>query len=116
MRVRGRGETGLLLGTFASVPLKRDLVEGEVDPIGGWVSPNYGVRTPAPMLVHDAVSRLPLRVVTLLLPVRDWLVPPPTLLARTGATGMPTAVAFEDGTLIRLDELPVSHPLDGMDR
>jgi len=51
--------------------LERQIVEGGVDPIEGWIAPDYGMRRPAPVLVYSAVGRLPLRVVTLLYPTEN---------------------------------------------
>ncbi len=62
---------GLLLGAWSTVPLKATLAEGDLEPPQGWVSADYGVRTPAPMLTYSAVAALPARILTLLLPVRD---------------------------------------------
>lgn len=61
----------LLLRAIASIPLETTTHEGEQDPlpIRGWYSPAYGRVTPAPALVYRAVTRLPLRIVTQLLPV-----------------------------------------------
>ena len=59
---------GLALRAFSSVPLHAAVHSGQVDPIRGWVSPDYGLRAPAPQLGYSAVTRLPLRVVSLLLP------------------------------------------------
>src|SRR5207253_1361162 len=59
---------GLLVRPLSTVPLKGEVREGEVDPREGWISPDYGQRRPAPMLVYSAVTRLPNRIVTLLLP------------------------------------------------
>jgi hypothetical protein len=61
-------EAGLLIHAFASVPLKPSLAEGELEPRQGWVSTDYGVLAPAPMLAFSTVARLPLRILTLLLP------------------------------------------------
>jgi hypothetical protein len=73
---RGDGR-GLLIHAFARVPLAAEVREGDVDPPGGWVSPDYGRRRPAPMLIYSAVARLPLRIVTFLVPVEDVAAPPP---------------------------------------
>jgi hypothetical protein len=70
-RARGPEGHGLLIRPFTSVPLKAEVREGEVAPIQGWVSPNYGERRPAPVLIYSTVTRLPLRIVTLLFPVED---------------------------------------------
>src|SRR5262249_45623599 len=86
---------------FSTVALKAELAEGELTPPRGWMSPDYGRREPAPLLVYTAVTRLPLRIVTLLAPsaddVRRAVTP---LYARDGqATGVDL-----DGLEIRLAE------------
>lgn len=62
---------GLFIGVWSTVPLKATLAEGDVEPPQGWVSADYGVRAPAPMLTYSAVTALPVRILTLLLPVQD---------------------------------------------
>jgi hypothetical protein len=75
---RARGARGgLLLRPFAAVGLKAEVRTGEPEPIEGWVSHDYGQHRPAPLLVYSVVTRLPLRVATLLLPVEDPLAAPP---------------------------------------
>ncbi len=46
---------GLFIGSFSSVDLKMRIRKGDIDPIAGWVSPDYGVRTPSPSLVYSAL-------------------------------------------------------------
>lgn len=69
----------LLVRTISGTELRTTVHEGEQDPlpIRGWFSAAYGTVQPAPALVYTAITRLPLRVVTLLLPVdrTDALVP-----------------------------------------
>jgi len=62
---------GLHIGAWATVPLKATLADGEVEPPQGWISADYGVRTPAPMLAYSAVATVPVRILTLLLSSRD---------------------------------------------
>jgi hypothetical protein len=83
-RARGPQGRGLLIRPFATVPLKPEVTEGEVAPIQGWVSPNYGQRQPAPVLTYSAVTRLPLRIVTLLFPVEGPSVSFPAVSALVG--------------------------------
>jgi hypothetical protein len=78
-RAQGPGGHGLLVQPFATVPLKPEVREGELAPIQGWVAPDYGQRRPAPVLVYSAVTPLPLRIVTLLLPTEDPLATPPAV-------------------------------------
>jgi len=68
--VRGRGQTELLIRPFADVTLKASVHTGELAPMRGWISPVYGRRVPAPLLIYATVTTLPLRVTTLLLPRR----------------------------------------------
>jgi hypothetical protein len=77
VRGRGPGGHGLLVRAFAAIPLTLERWEGERAPLRGWLSPAYGRCVPAPLVVHRAVATLPLRMVTLLLPVRDPAAPPP---------------------------------------
>jgi hypothetical protein len=73
-RVWGNGGHALLLRTWSGVPLATELSDG-------WVSPDYGRRVRAPLLVHSTTAALPLRLVTLLVPVEDAAAPPPALTA-----------------------------------
>jgi len=41
------GDAGLLLRAFSTEPLKVTLHEGELEPLQGWVSGDYGQRSPA---------------------------------------------------------------------
>lgn len=76
--VRGPAGRGLAVTTWSTVRLERSIVEGEVNPIGGWVSPTYGQRRPAPMLRVAVATRLPLRLVSALVPIKDSLANLPT--------------------------------------
>jgi hypothetical protein len=69
------------VGTFAGPPVRPSVHIGEVAPIRGWISPDYGQRTPAPCLVYSTRTALPWRCITLLIAqpgVRS--VPPPASL------------------------------------
>ncbi len=79
VRVRVSGGRGLLLRCLAAVPFAVSVHEGETDPIRGWVSPDYGRREPAPLVMFSARSVLPLRAFTLLLPSEDLDAQPPTV-------------------------------------
>jgi hypothetical protein len=61
---------GLWIGAFSEVPLGTSVRAGEVDPIEGWVSCSYGRRRPAPVVVYRAAGRFPVRIVTVLWPVK----------------------------------------------
>src|SRR5437899_1125149 len=84
-RVR-TGVHGLLIRPFATVPLTQEIHEGAVSPIQGWASPGFGLRQPAPAVTYSASTRLPLRILTLLLPTVDPAgVPPAVALLLDGA-------------------------------
>jgi hypothetical protein len=87
---------GLLVRAIANAPLEARLRRGSKHPIEGWVSPNYGQRRPAPVLVYSVTARLPLRVITLLLPIADAAAPPPAVrpLVRDGSLA---GLVFEEG-------------------
>jgi hypothetical protein len=72
---------GLFIHVFASVPLKASVLEGELDPRQGWLSADYGLHAPAPVLLYSAVARLPLRIITVLIPTDDPGAPPPSVSA-----------------------------------
>ena len=60
----------LLVRSTAAVPLHTEIHEGEQGslPLRGWYSSAYGRVEPAPALVFSTHTRLPLRLVTVLLP------------------------------------------------
>jgi hypothetical protein len=99
-RARGTKGSGLLVKAFSREPLKADLLCGSLAPICGWFSCDYGSREPAPLLRYSACSRLPLTVVTVLLPVKDPSAPLPELLVIGDDTFFPREVAFEGGKRI----------------
>ncbi|PYM77953.1 MAG: hypothetical protein DME03_02155 [Candidatus Rokuibacteriota bacterium] len=78
-RARVSEGRGLLIKPFASASLKGEVHEGDLVRMQGWVSPDYGRRRPAPALTYSAVTRLPLRIMTCLLPTEDLFAPPPTV-------------------------------------
>jgi hypothetical protein len=95
-RARGRSGTELLVRPFASVALKASVHTGELDPVRGWVSPIYGRRTPAPLLVYSTVTTLPLRVLTLLLPSAGPRAAVPAVSSVIDASGAPVGLVLED--------------------
>ncbi len=94
---RGAGGYGLFIRPFATVALKGEVHEGEVAPIQGWVSPDYGQRRPAPAVTYSAVTRLPLRILTLLLPTANPVGPPPAVAPLLDDSGRPMGLVLEDG-------------------
>jgi Heparinase II/III-like protein/Heparinase II/III N-terminus len=95
-RARGRTGTELLVRPFASVALKASVHTGDLDPLRGWVSPIYGRREPAPLLVYSTVTTLPLRVLTLLLPSAVPHAAVPSVSSVSGADGAPVGLVLED--------------------
>jgi hypothetical protein len=72
---------GLFVQAFSTAPLKAAVLEGELDPRQGWVSTGYGRQEPAPVLVYTMVARLPIRIITVLVPTEDPVGPPPSVSA-----------------------------------
>ncbi len=94
-RARGRGGRGLLIRPFANVSLKASAHSGDLAPMRGWVSPEYGRRQPSPVLIYSTVTRLPLRILTLLLPTLDAHAPAPAVAPLAGEEGAPVGLVFE---------------------
>lgn len=69
------------LRTFATTPLAVSIVSGALQPMRGWVAPHYGRRIPAPQLTYIANDCLPLRFITLLLPVADGQASPQVVVS-----------------------------------
>lgn len=93
VRARRPSGRGLLLRTFAAIPLAPSLAQGRHDPMmRGWVSPNYGQREPAPALGIVSAARLPLRLITLLLPVAEADAAPPAVTVL--GDGTPSGLEF----------------------
>jgi hypothetical protein len=100
-RARGARGQALLVRPFSTARLKAEVRIGEPGPIQGWVSPDYGVRRPAPVLVYGTVARLPLRIATLLLPTEDPSLDPPGVSVVLGEGPGPVALTFDDGETVR---------------
>ena len=73
----GRRGDGLWLAPFSTVPLSATVQQGGRDPIEGWISRHYGRRRPAPQVIYEATTKLPLRIATLLMPVDEMTASPP---------------------------------------
>jgi hypothetical protein len=95
VRARGPNGHGLLVGAFTTVPLTIRIVTGRLAPIEGWVSRDYGQREPAPMAVYAASTSLPLRIVTLVVPVEDASALPPRV-SRSQSTPDSTELVIGD--------------------
>jgi heparinase II/III-like protein len=104
-RARGADGRGVLLRAFATVPLKTEIREGELAPIQGWISRDYGLREPAPVLVCSAVTRLPLRILTVMLPTENPLASPPPVSAVLGTGHGPAGLILgHEGELVVIGE------------
>ncbi|HEY4128770.1 MAG TPA: alginate lyase family protein [Gammaproteobacteria bacterium] len=99
---------GLCLRTFSATPLHAEIHRGEVEPIRGWISPDYGLRIPAPQLSYSAVSRLPLRAVTLLLPLDGEAEALPDVTQVQGEGGQVSLVLDDGRETVRIDDRQIS--------
>lgn len=100
--VRNAG-AGVIVHALATVPLKASLLEGETDPRQGWISSHYGDHQPAPLLLYSTVARLPVRIITLLIPTDDPLGSLPTVSALL-ENGALVGVLLDGGRQIRFAE------------
>jgi hypothetical protein len=89
---RGDNGHGLWLRSRAAEPFAVSVHVGEKDPPAGWVSPDYGRRVPAPLVVVSARVALPARLVTLLVPRAPRDPGPPRFETFPGADGLPSRV------------------------
>jgi hypothetical protein len=95
-RARVARRAGLMLRPFATVPLKGEIHEGETEPRRGWIAPDYGRRRPAPLVMYSTVTRLPLRIVTLLWPSEDVFAEPPAVTPLLGDGGGPAGLVLDN--------------------
>ena len=83
------------VGTFASAATKAHVKVGDLAPIRGWVSTDYGQRMPAPPLVFSAKTALPWRSITLLMPQRGDRASVPAVSALFDDHNLPIGVELE---------------------
>ena len=76
--------------------MKPHVKSGELAPIRGWVSSDYGQRTPAPLLVYAAKAPLPWRSITLLMPQRGDRSSAPAVSALFDDHNLPIGIELED--------------------
>ena len=69
---------------------------GELAPIRGWVSADYGQRTPAPLLVYTAQATLPWRSITLVMPHRGDRSSVPSVSALFDDHNLPIGLELDD--------------------
>jgi hypothetical protein len=107
-RAETRGGRVLWICPFPVAPVQPSLKYGELSPVFGWISREYGQREPAPMLIYSFAVALPWRMLTLLLPDRR-LATPPAVRAIYDESGRPEGIAFErPRRVVRVDERAVS--------
>jgi hypothetical protein len=94
IRAYGRQGRGLLLRSFASAPVRMDIIAGATDPIQGWVAPEYGRRVAAPVLLCSVKEKLPFRMITLLLPVESLSMPVPDVAPVLSTSFGPSGITF----------------------
>lgn len=95
--------SSLHVRAFAARPLRARIESGATTPIAGWVSPQYGRRMEAPVVVFSTTATLPLRILTLLYPTPDASPPPRVRLLQEHAG--PSGLVFEDThDAIRFDQ------------
>jgi hypothetical protein len=90
------GGNTLWIGTVAPGAVTPHVKAGECVPICGWVSADYGQRTPAPQLIFTARTTIPWRGITLLMPQRGKRVAPPSMSALFDDHNLPIGIELED--------------------
>jgi hypothetical protein len=87
--------------------LQADVKSGERAPIRGWISPAYGRRVAAPMIVYSTGGTLPMRCVTVLIHQQRHD-PKPIVLSQTGAGDLPERIHVQPANaLVRIDDTHV---------
>ncbi len=97
VRATGPRGHGLLIRSFANVPLTTQIAEGREVPAQGWVSPDYGQRRPAPVMIVTAESSLPLRIITLLVPTASEPGLPPDVSLLSPGDRRPAGLVLDGG-------------------
>jgi len=97
IRATGQNGFGLFLRSFASVSLTTCIAEGNEVSVQGWVSPDYGQRRPAPIMIVTAETRLPLRIFTLLVPTAGDSGQPPEVSLLDGGHRWPAGLVLDGG-------------------
>jgi hypothetical protein len=64
-------QAGLLLGLYASRPMRAELVRGQIAPIGGWTSSGYGEKKPSLTLRARLSGAAPAAAITFLAPFQE---------------------------------------------
>jgi hypothetical protein len=104
-RAGNPGGPGLLIRSFSASPLKCEVHEGELAPIQGWVSGDYGRHCPAPALVYSTVAHLPVRVISLIVPTENPGAPAPDVAPLTcQSAGLAGLLFGRAGEAVRFDD------------
>jgi len=94
--------------SIQSSPLQASVACGTREPLRGWVSSNYGLRQPAPVLTYSGAVALPSRTITLLLPDSNNLTLPPIATPVFDDDHRPAGVMFEPPRRsVRIDDRAV---------
>jgi uncharacterized heparinase superfamily protein len=96
VRAETAGGHSLWVTSFAPGDSEVSIKLGELAPIRGWVSADYGQRQPAPMLTYATKARLPWRSITVLIPERGQHSSSPVVLPLLDDNGLPIGVVLED--------------------
>ena len=104
-RAYAQGRCDLRIRPFTQAALRAEVREADQSPIQGWISSDYGRRRSAPVLIYSTVTRLPLRIVTLILPTDRPCAPPPAVspLIQDGE-GLTGIVFEESGERVRFGD------------
>jgi Heparinase II/III-like protein/Heparinase II/III N-terminus len=114
-RAETRGGNTFWIGTFTSSnsSMRPSIKIGELGPIRGWVSTDYGQRTPAPLLVYSCRAGVPWRSITLLIPQRGRSSTAPIVSVMSDDNGFPLSLELEDRReSIFVDETEIHRSLD----
>lgn len=79
--VRQKDGSGCYLLVLGATPLQRQEFNGETGPAQGWVSSDYGHREAAPALRFSSESKLPLSIISFLIPCHGGNSIPPPIIA-----------------------------------
>jgi hypothetical protein len=89
---------------FPAAAVQPSLKYGELTPIRGWFSSEYGHRQPAPMLIYTFAVALPWRIVTLRLPDRQGQASPPACARSTTTPVGPPDLHSRPRRIVRFDD------------
>jgi hypothetical protein len=101
------------IGAFAPAALRTSVKTGEMAPIRGWISREYGQRTPAPQLAYSTRTALPWRCISLLIPMRGRQTSAPNVSPLLDDRNLPIGLELEDiNEAIFVDESEIFRSVD----